>query len=166
LVYDCGEFEKVLDQALELADWTGFRSGVLKREARATPRHRLGAPCQRAGNQSERMEIRVAPNGSMPCMSDAFPRQSHETAFAQMISEWLGVELDKVTLFQGDTDKVLFGRGTFSQRSMSTGGSALLQLRTSSLRKANGLAGLMLEARRRISISRAASSASEEPTVR
>ena len=48
--------------------------------------------------------------------------QSHETAFAQMINQWLGVVPDQVTLFQGDTDKVLFGRGTFSQRSMSTGG--------------------------------------------
>jgi carbon-monoxide dehydrogenase large subunit len=63
-----------------------------------------------------------------------------------MINEWLGVEPEKVTLFQGDTDKVLFGRGTFSQRSMSTGGSALLMAAEVVVAKGKRLAGLMLEA--------------------
>ena len=63
-----------------------------------------------------------------------------------MISDWLGVAPDQVTLFQGDTDKVLFGRGTFSQRSMSTGGSALLMAAEMVVEKGKRLAGLMLEA--------------------
>ena len=105
-----------------------FRSGAVESERRGLRRGiGLALHCQRAGNQSERMEIRVAPNGSIALHVGTHSHgQSHETAFAQMINEWLGVEPDKVTLFQGDTDKVLFGRGTFSQRSMSTGGSALL----------------------------------------
>ena len=63
-----------------------------------------------------------------------------------MINEWLGVEPEQVTLFQGDTDKILFGRGTFSQRSMSTGGSALQMAADVVIAKGKRLAGLMLEA--------------------
>ncbi len=148
LVYDCGEFEKVLDQALELADWSGFPHRRLDSERRGLRRGiGLALHCQRAGNQSERMEIRVAPNGSVALHVGTHSHgQSHETAFAQMINEWLGVEADKVTLFQGDTDKVLFGRGTFSQRSMSTGGSALKMAADVVIAKGKRLAGLILEA--------------------
>jgi carbon-monoxide dehydrogenase large subunit len=148
LVYDCGEFEKLLDQALALADWSGFPKRRLESERRGLRRGiGLALHCQRAGNQSERMEIRVAPNGSVALHVGTHSHgQSHETAFAQMISEWLGVKPEEVTLFQGDTDKVLFGRGTFSQRSMSTGGSALLMAADVVIAKGKRLAGLMLEA--------------------
>jgi len=148
LVYDCGEFEKVLDSALELADWTGFAKRRTESERRGLRRGiGLALHCQRAGNQSERMEIRVAPNGSVALHVGTHSHgQSHETAFAQMINEWLGVEPDQVTLFQGDTDKVLFGRGTFSQRSMSTGGSALQAAADIVIAKGKRLAGLILEA--------------------
>jgi carbon-monoxide dehydrogenase large subunit len=148
LIYDCGEFEKLLDQALELADWSGFPKRRLESERRGLRRGiGLALHCQRAGNQSERMEIRVAPNGSIALHVGTHSHgQSHETAFAQMINEWLGVEPDKVTLFQGDTDKVLFGRGTFSQRSMSTGGSALQAAADVVIAKGKRLAGLILEA--------------------
>jgi len=148
LVYDCGEFEKVLDSALELADWTGFAKRRTESERRGLRRGiGLALHCQRAGNPSERMEIRVAPNGSVALHVGTHSHgQSHETAFAQMINEWLGVEPDQVTLFQGDTDKVLFGRGTFSQRSMSTGGSALQAAADIVIAKGKRLAGLILEA--------------------
>jgi carbon-monoxide dehydrogenase large subunit len=148
LIYDCGEFEQVLDQALALADWTGFPKRRRESERRGLRRGiGLALHCQRAGNQSERMEIRVTPNGSVGLHVGTHSHgQGHETAFAQMIHEWLGVEPEKVTLFQGDTDKVLFGRGTFSQRSMSTGGSALQVAADVVVAKGKRLAGLMLEA--------------------
>lgn len=148
LVYDCGEFEGVLDQALRLADWQGFARRRDDSEQRGLRRGiGLALHCQRAGNQSERMEIRVAPNGSIALHVGTHSHgQSHETAFAQMINDWLGVDVDDVALFQGDTDKVLFGRGTFSQRSMSTGGSALLAAAEMVVAKGKRLSGLMLEA--------------------
>src|SRR5262245_43015824 len=148
LVYDCGEFEKVLDQTLVLADWSGFPKRRAGSERRGLRRGiGLALHCQRAGNQSERMEIRVAPNGSIALHVGTHSHgQSHETAFAQMINEWLGVEPEQVTLFQGDTDKILFGRGTFSQRSMSIGGSALQMAADVVIAKGKRLAGLMLEA--------------------
>jgi carbon-monoxide dehydrogenase large subunit len=148
LTYDSGEFEKVLDQALELADWAGFPKRRRDSERRGL-RRGIGVAlhCQRAGNQSERMEIRVAASGSIALHVGTHSHgQSHETAFAQMINEWLGVDPDRVTLFQGDTDKVLFGRGTFSQRSMATGGSALQMAAEAVVEKGKRLAGLILEA--------------------
>ena len=58
----------------------------------------------------------------------------------------LGVDVDQVRVFQGDTDKILFGRGTFSQRSMIAGGSALKAAAIEVVKKGKRLAGLMLEA--------------------
>jgi carbon-monoxide dehydrogenase large subunit len=63
-----------------------------------------------------------------------------------MANEWLGVKLDQIRLFQGDTDTVLFGRGTFSQRSMLAGGSALKNAADEVVRKGKRVAGWMLEA--------------------
>lgn len=148
LVYDSGEFEKVLDQALVLADWAGFAKR--RRESERRGRRRgigLALHCQRAGNQSERMELRVAPNGAVALYAGTHSHgQSHETAFAQMLHEWLGVEPGQVTVFQGDTDNVLFGRGTFSQRSMSAGGSALQVAADAVIAKGKRVAGVLLEA--------------------
>ena len=148
LVYDCGEFEKILNQALELADWAGFPKRRRESEHRGLRRGiGLALHCQRAGNQSERMEVRVAPNGSIALHVGTHSHgQSHETAFAQMINEWLDVKPDNVRLFQGDTDKVLYGRGTFSQRSMSTGGSALQIAADVVIAKGKRIAGVILEA--------------------
>jgi hypothetical protein len=69
--------------------------------------------CQRAGQASERMEIRVDPNGSVALYVGTFSTgQGHETMFAQMVSDWLHVPMAHVRVLQGDTDRVLFGRGT------------------------------------------------------
>ncbi len=146
--YDCGEFERVLDKALALSDWAGFSARRAESERRGLRRGiGLAMHCQRAGNQSERMEIRVSPNGSLALYVGTHSHgQSHETSFAQMANEWLGVELGQIRLFQGDTDNVLFGRGTFSQRSMSAGGSALMNAAEEVIRKARRFAGWMLEA--------------------
>ena len=66
--------------------------------------------------------------------------------FAQMISQWLGIPIDAVSTFQGDTDKILYGRGTFAQRSMIAGGSALKLAADEVVRKGKRLAAWMLEA--------------------
>jgi carbon-monoxide dehydrogenase large subunit len=147
-VYDCGELERVFEKAVLLADWAGFPARRAESERRGLRRGiGLALHCQRAGNQSERMEIRVAPNGSLAVHVGTHSHgQGHETAFAQMIHEWLGVELDRIRIFQGDTDAAVFGRGTFSQRSMVAGGSALREAAAEIIRKGKTLAGSMLEA--------------------
>src|SRR5262249_35536928 len=106
----------------------------------------LALHCQRAGSQSERMEIRIAANGSVGLYVGTHSHgQGHETAFAQMVSEWLGVETDQIRVFQGDTGVIPFGRGTFAQRSMSVGGSALKLAADQVIEKGKKLAAWMLE---------------------
>ncbi|HEY2527576.1 MAG TPA: xanthine dehydrogenase family protein molybdopterin-binding subunit [Xanthobacteraceae bacterium] len=147
-IYDSGDFETVLDNALRLADWDGFAKRRVESKQRGLRRGiGLAMHCQRAGSQSERMEIRVAPDGGVFVYPGTLSTgQGHETMFAQMICEWLGVSLDDVRVIQGDTDRTLFGRGSFAQRSMSTGGSALKLAAEEVVQKGKRLAAWMLEA--------------------
>ncbi len=147
-VFDSGEFAAVLDKALELADWQGFARRRTESERRGKRRGiGLALHCQRAGSQSERMEIRVAQDGSLALhVGTLSTGQGHETAFAQMISSWLSVPLEKVRLVQGDTDKLLYGRGTYAQRSMNAGGSSLKLAADEVVRKGKRFAGWLLEA--------------------
>ena len=146
-VYDCGDFERVLDKAVALADLPGFAGRRAASERRGLRRGiGLAMYCAYAGRFSERMEIRVAENGSVGIYAGTLATgQGHETMFAQMVSEWLGVPFADVRLFQGDTDKVLFGRGTFAQRSTSIGGSALKAAADEVVRKARRLSAWMME---------------------
>jgi carbon-monoxide dehydrogenase large subunit len=66
--------------------------------------------------------------------------------YAQMISQWFGVPMHEVSVLQGDTDKVLYGRGSYAQRSMGVGGSALKLAADEVIAKAKRLVGWMLEA--------------------
>jgi len=147
-LYDSGDFEKVLDKAIVLSDWAGFETRRAESEARGLRRGiGLALHCQRAGTFSERMEIRVAPDGSVALhVGTLSTGQGHETMFAQMVSGWLGLPMSDIRVFQGDTDKVLFGRGTFAQRSMSTGGSALKLAADKVIAKGRRLSSWMLEA--------------------
>ena len=147
-VYDSGDFERVLDQALTLADWHGFAARRTASEKHSRRRGiGIAMHCQRAGTGSERMEIRLDHNGSAAVhVGTLSTGQGHETMFAQMVSGWLGIPVARVRVFQGDTDRVLFGRGSFAQRSMSTGGSALRLAADDVIRKGKRFAAWMLEA--------------------
>lgn len=147
-IYDCGDFEKVMDQACALAGWDTFTARRGESERRGLCRGiGMAMHCQRAGSLSERMEIRVAPDGGVLVYPGTLSTgQGHETMFAQMISDWLGVAIDDVRVKQGDTDSALFGRGTFAQRSTSTGGSALRLAADEVVRKGKRLSAWMLEA--------------------
>jgi carbon-monoxide dehydrogenase large subunit len=147
-IYDCGDFEKVMDAAIALADYNGFAARSAESERRGLRRGiGLAMHCQRAGSQSERMEIRVAPDGGVFIYPGTVSTgQGHETMFAQMACEWLGVSVDDVQIKQGDTDGTLFGRGSFAQRSTSTGGSALKLAADEVIKKGKRLSAWMLEA--------------------
>jgi aerobic carbon-monoxide dehydrogenase large subunit len=147
-VYDNGDFETILDKALQLADWDGFAARRGESERRGRRRGiGLAMHCQRAGSQSERMEIRIAPDGGVFIYPGTLSSgQGHETMFAQMACEWLGVTLDDVRVKQGDTDSVLFGRGSFAQRTMNAGGSALKLAAEEVVQKGKQVSAFMLEA--------------------
>ena len=146
--FDSGEFGAVLDKTLALADRPGFTQRRKESERRGK-RRGIGVAmhCQRAGSQAERMEIRVAADGSIALHAGTLSTgQGHETAFAQMAAEWFAVPLEKVRLHQGDTQQVLYGRGTYAQRSMNAGGSALRLAADEVIRKGKRFAGWLLEA--------------------
>jgi carbon-monoxide dehydrogenase large subunit len=147
-VYDSGDFERVLDRALALADRPGFAARRAMSEQRGFYRgFGLAMHCQQAGHGSERMEIRIDENGSATLnVGTVSTGQGHETMFAQMASDWLGVPLDRIRVSQGDTDRTLFGRGTFAQRSMLAGGSALRGAAQEIVEKGKRIAAQMLKA--------------------
>ncbi len=117
--YDSGEFGKVLEQTLTLADWDGFAARKAESERNGRLRGRaVAAFIEPAAIGNERMEIRFDPSGTVTIVAGTFSHgQGHETVFAQLVSAWLGVPFESIRLIQGDTDAVSFGRGTFASRS-------------------------------------------------
>ena len=121
MVYDSGAYHKVMERALELADWKGFPAR--KAEARKRGKHRgIGVANYvdtATGIPRERAEITVHPDGCVDVVIGTVSNgQGHETSFAQLVNEWLGVPIDKVRLITGDTDIVPVGGGTHSGRGM------------------------------------------------
>src|SRR5207244_8186616 len=147
-VMDCGDFARMLERNLEIAEWDGFPKRRAESERRGLRRGiGLAMHCGYSGLQAERMELRVDPNGSVSAhVGTMSTGQGHETMYAQMVCEWLGVPLESVRVFQGDTDRVLFGRGTYAERSAIVGGSALKGAADEVIRKGKRLAAWMLEA--------------------
>jgi aerobic carbon-monoxide dehydrogenase large subunit len=145
--YDTGDFASILDMALDAADWDGFAARRVESETRGWRRGiGIGMHCEFSGNQSERMEIRVDQNASLTVhVGTLSTGQGHETTFAQMVADWLHVPFEHIRVLQGDTDRVLFGRGTFAERSTTVGGSALKVAAADVIRKATRIAAWMLE---------------------
>ena len=146
--YDSGEFERVMDKCLDIAEWNGFEArravsrkcGKLRGRS-VTPYIELG------GVFNERMELRFDPTGMVSIIAGTHSHgQGHETAFAQLVSEWLGVPFNAIQYIQGDTSQVSFGRGTFAARSSMVGGVALRAAANSIIERAKGMAGVLLEA--------------------
>jgi aerobic carbon-monoxide dehydrogenase large subunit len=121
LTYDSGDFERCLDLALELIE-----------PERSSDEERVVATgvalyVERAGGQWESADVTVGPSGRVVVRSSTSPHgQGHDTAFAQIAAERLGIALDDVVLRFGDSAVVPSGVGTFGSRSMAMGGSALV----------------------------------------
>ncbi len=127
--YDSGDYERCLDLALELG---GDELELVERE-----RHRDGGPLlgagvamyvERAGGGWESAQVTVQADGRVVASSGSTPHgQGHETTFAQIVADGLGVALDEVVLRFGDTAVVPPGVGTYGSRSTAMGGSALVR---------------------------------------
>src|SRR6266436_1580629 len=129
--YDCGEFEKVMDKALELADWGGFpeRHERSKREGRlrgigiATFLEASAAglaPKDQAFARFDQAGIL-----HVSCVSQS-TGQGHETAFVRILGEGLGVtEPERIRIHEGDPDLPVVGNGTGGSRSLYGAGSAV-----------------------------------------
>jgi carbon-monoxide dehydrogenase large subunit len=150
MVYDSGDYLKSLDMVMGLTDWDGFEG----REAEAKARGKLlgrglchyvessiGTPVEqseihvRGDEQRVDVVIGTQPSG-----------QGHETSFAQVAAEWLGVPTDEVQIVLGDTDVVKVGGGSHSGRSMRMAGTVIVKTADALIAKGKKLASLVMEA--------------------
>ena len=72
--------------------------------------------------------------------------QGHETAYAQLVADQLGIDMERITVFQGDSDRYNFGRGTGGSRALPVGGSALLRATQKVIESGRKIAARQLEA--------------------
>ncbi|HEX3503437.1 MAG TPA: xanthine dehydrogenase family protein molybdopterin-binding subunit [Xanthobacteraceae bacterium] len=119
-IYDSGEYEKNMDRALALGDWTGFPA----RRAEAKSRGKLlgfgfaNYVESSIGSPKERADLIVRKDGIEVVIGTQPAGQGHETSFAQVTADLLGVPFEQVKITLGDTDIVSAGGGTHSGRSM------------------------------------------------
>jgi carbon-monoxide dehydrogenase large subunit len=148
IVYDSGDYPAAQDRVLALADWAGFETR--RAEARRRGRYRgigLANYIEIAtGAPRERAQVTARPDGVVDVIIGTLSAgQGHETAFAQLIAEWLGVEPDRVRLIAGDTDRVAVGGGSHSGRSMRLGGVVMAKASDRLVERGARLAAWLLE---------------------
>jgi aerobic carbon-monoxide dehydrogenase large subunit len=145
--YDSGDFRKVLDRCAEMADWDGFPARQAASESAGLRRGRgIAYFIEQGGVFNDRMELRFDPGGTVTIVAGTFSHgQGHETTYAQMVAEWLGVPFADIRFVQGDTDKVPFGRGTYAARSSMVGGSALRRAADAVIARAKPMAAALME---------------------
>ena len=149
LVYDSGDYPAVLDRAVALADWAGFEER--RSEARRRGRWRgIGVACYielNTGAPRERAEITVRPEGRIDVVLGTLSAgQGHETAFAQLVAEWLGVGVRDVRLLTGDTDVAAVGGGSHSGRSLRLGAVVMARAADEIVARGRRIAAWLLEA--------------------
>ncbi len=147
---------------MEIADWNGFparraeaaRRGRLRGIGMSTYVEACGiAPSAVAGALGARAglyevaEVRVHPTGSVSVFTGTHSHgQGHETTFAQLVADQLGVPFDQVEIVHGDTGKIPFGMGTYGSRSLPVGGSALVKAADKIIAKGKKIAAHLMEA--------------------
>ncbi len=162
LEYDSGDYFATLKKGLQAADWDGFPA----RRAKAAAKGRLRgigistyveacgiAPSKVVGSLGARAglyevaEIRVHPTGSVTVFTGTHSHgQGHETTFAQLVADQLGVPIDQVDVVHGDTAKIPFGMGTYGSRSLPVGGSAMVKAMDKVIAKGKKIAAHLMEA--------------------
>lgn len=162
LVYDTGNYEASLDKALALINYNEFES----RQAQAAERGKrrgIGFACyiEACGLAPSKLaielgagvglyesgEIRVNATGSVSVFTGSHSHgQGHETTFAQVVSDKLGIPYADIDVIHGDTGRMDFGLGTYGSRSLAVGGSALIMAAEKIIDKGKKIAAHMMEA--------------------
>jgi len=147
--YDSGDFAAILEEALAAADWTGFPARAAASRARGRLRGR-GIGCYlevTAPPNKEMGGIRFAADGTVTIVTGTLDYgQGHATAFAQVLSERLGIPFDSIRLLQGDSDALLAGGGTGGSRSAMNSGAAIVAASDQVVEKGKLAAAHVLEA--------------------
>jgi len=147
-VYDCGDFEAVMDEALARSDWAGFAERRRASEARG---HRRGIGVglwlqTTGGNPSEVSQVELAAESVIVRTGTQSTGQGHETAFAQLVADRLQIPHEQVRVVQGDTDAIASGGGTGGSSSLPIGASTIARASEHMLEQARTVAAEMLEA--------------------
>jgi carbon-monoxide dehydrogenase large subunit len=160
--YDAGDYEASLEAAMASADWNGFAARKAEAAGRGKKRG-IGmscyieacgiAPSAAVGSLGagvglwESAEVRVNAVGTIEVMTGSHSHgQGHETTFAQLVADRLGIPIDNVNIVHGDTDKVQMGMGTYGSRSGAVGMSAVVKALDKVEAKAKKIAAHLMEA--------------------
>lgn len=150
LVYDSGDFAMALEKALEAADYAAFRKEQGALRAKGVYRG-IGISAYVEGTgigPYEGASVKLDPSGRVVVATGACSQgQGHETSFAQIAADVLGVPLEWVTVIGGDTDRIPFGIGTFASRSAVVAGNAIATASQKVREKIVEAAAKLLEAR-------------------
>ena len=160
--YDTGDYHATMDRVLAMIDRDGFETRRAESEARGklrgfginsyieacgiAPSSLVGQLGARAGLY-ESATVRVNATGGLVVMTGSHSHgQGHETSFAQVVADMIGIGEDQVEIVHGDTDKVPMGMGTYGSRSLAVGGSAMVRATEKIIAKAKKIASHLLEA--------------------
>ncbi|MEX2130698.1 MAG: molybdopterin cofactor-binding domain-containing protein, partial [Pseudohongiellaceae bacterium] len=160
--YDSGDYHAALDKALLMADYIGFSGRA--NDARARGKRRgIGlssyveacgiAPSAAVGQLGggvglwESAQVRFNPTGNVQVFTGTHSHgQGHETTFAQLVTEKLGVPIENIEVIHGDTARTQFGMGTYGSRSLAVGGVAIANACDKLIAKGKKIAAHVLEA--------------------
>ncbi|MGF1648981.1 MAG: xanthine dehydrogenase family protein molybdopterin-binding subunit [Hyphomicrobiaceae bacterium] len=162
VVYDTGDYDASMSKAMELADYANFPSRRAASEARGmlrglgiasyieacgiAPSSLVGSLGARAGLY-EAATVRVNPTGSVSVFTGSHSHgQGHDTTFAQVVADKLGIPIESVDIVHGDTARVPFGMGTYGSRSLAVGGTAIVNALNKVIDKGRRIAAHLLEA--------------------
>ena len=162
LQYDSGNYAPVLEKALEMVGYEQFRADQKAAEGSGkllgigfstyieacgiAPSAVVGALGARAG-LFESAQVRVQPTGKVSVYSGSHSHgQGHETTFAQVVADKMGIPLEDVEIIHGDSEAVAFGMGTYGSRSLAVGGSAIVKSIEKVMEKGAKIAAHLLEA--------------------
>jgi carbon-monoxide dehydrogenase large subunit len=162
LLYDSGDYGPSFDKLLQMLDYKKFRADQAAARAQGkllgvgfstyieacsiAPSKVVGALGAQAGLW-ESGKVRVHPTGKVTVFTGTHSHgQGHETTFAQLVADNLGISMDDVEIVHGDTGSVPFGMGTYGSRSASVGGTAILMSLNKVKEKGKKIAAHLLEA--------------------
>jgi aerobic carbon-monoxide dehydrogenase large subunit len=155
-VYDSGDYITALERALDAADYPALRAEQAKRRnSGETLQLGIGLSSYveitgaggEAGGPNENGTVEVHPDGTATVLTGTSPHgQGHQTVWAMLVSDELGIPIDKITVKWGDTDLIPQGGGTGGSRSLQLGGAAVQQASRELLDVARDRAAETLEA--------------------
>jgi carbon-monoxide dehydrogenase large subunit len=150
--YDIGDYQRALEVALEASGYAALRDEQSRRRAAGEP-VLLGigistyVEITNGIGEPEFGAVEITPDGDAILKTGSFSHgQGHETTFAQIVAEELGLPVERVTVVKGDTDRVARGSGTYGSKSTQIGGAAARQAADELVERAKELAADELEA--------------------